>query len=157
MRVKKIPAAMTPTLAAAPAQVRLTATDGRPPVSVEDALNAAVCSGRTTLAAAQDAIAADWMTAEKKLGISGSGPADGGSKAWCTAIASSANDGYAGDYDVYVKSNQPDRDPTASDANDTWSHDTSSTGAATIRLWYTSAGETIKVTVGGASCSTIAE
>jgi hypothetical protein len=128
---------------------------GNPKDKVEDALNRAVCEGHVTLAAAQDAIAADWMTAEKKLGISGGGSA-ASSRAWCTATASSANDGYAGDYDVYVTSNQPGQDATASDANDTWSHDTSSTGAATITLWYTSAGETITVTVGGASCSTTA-
>jgi hypothetical protein len=41
-----------------------------PKDKVEDALNAAVCAGRVTLAAAQDAIASDWITAEKKLGIS---------------------------------------------------------------------------------------
>lgn len=36
---------------------------------VEDVLNHAVCSGRVTLAAAQAAIASDWLTAEKKLGL----------------------------------------------------------------------------------------
>jgi len=42
-----------------------------PKDKVEDALNRAVCDGQVTLSAAQDAIAADWLTAEKKLGISG--------------------------------------------------------------------------------------
>ncbi len=37
---------------------------------VENTLNAAVCSGHVTLAAAQNAIAENWITAEKKLGIS---------------------------------------------------------------------------------------
>lgn len=36
---------------------------------VENALNHAVCDGRVTLAAAQDAIASDWLTAEAKLGL----------------------------------------------------------------------------------------
>ena len=36
---------------------------------VENALHRAVCSGKVTLAAAQKAIADDWMTAEAKLGI----------------------------------------------------------------------------------------
>ncbi|MGE5290606.1 MAG: hypothetical protein ACM3ML_26130 [Micromonosporaceae bacterium] len=36
---------------------------------VENALHRAVCSGKVTLAAAQEAIADDWMTAEAKLGI----------------------------------------------------------------------------------------
>ena len=40
-----------------------------PKDKVEDALNAAVCSGRVTLASAQNAIASDWLTAEKKLGL----------------------------------------------------------------------------------------
>jgi hypothetical protein len=39
--------------------------------SVERALNKAVCAGRTTLADAQRAIAADWETAEASLGLSG--------------------------------------------------------------------------------------
>jgi hypothetical protein len=41
-----------------------------PKDKVEDALHAAVCDGRVTLAAAQNAIASDWLTAEKKLGLS---------------------------------------------------------------------------------------
>ena len=40
-----------------------------PKDKVENALNRAVCSGRVTLAAAQDAIASNWTTAEKKLGL----------------------------------------------------------------------------------------
>ncbi len=38
-----------------------------PKDKVEDALNAAVCEGRVSLTAAQDAIASNWLTAEKKL------------------------------------------------------------------------------------------
>ncbi len=37
---------------------------------VEDRLTAAVCAGQVTLAAAQQAIAADWTTAETVLGVS---------------------------------------------------------------------------------------
>ncbi len=132
---------------------------GNPKDKVEDALNAAACDGRVSLVAAQDAIASDWMTAEKRLGIGGivTGSGGGGSgSAWCKATASPADDGYAGDYDVRVTSNQPDTEATASDASNTWSDDTTSAGAVTIRLYYTSPGETIKVTVGGASCSTSA-
>jgi hypothetical protein len=134
-------------------------SSGNPKDYVESALNRAVCDGRVSLVAAQDAIASDWMTAEKKLGIGGvvTGSEGGGvSAAWCKASASSANDGWAGDYDVHVTSNQPDREATASDASNTWSDDTNGSGAVTILLYYTSAGETIKVTVGGASCSTSA-
>ncbi len=41
-----------------------------PKDKVENALHAAVCDGRVTLAAAQNAVASDWLTAETKLGIS---------------------------------------------------------------------------------------
>ncbi|MGD0393599.1 MAG: phospholipase D-like domain-containing protein, partial [Acidimicrobiales bacterium] len=74
----------------------------------------------------------------------------------CSATASPANDGYPEDYDVSVTSDQPDEKATASDANDTWSEYTNGSGSATIRLYYTSAGEAITVTVGGAQCSTSA-
>ena len=40
-----------------------------PKDKVENALHAAVCSGQVTLAAAQNAIATNWLTAEHKLGI----------------------------------------------------------------------------------------
>lgn len=126
-----------------------------PKDKVEDALNAAVCDGRVSLAAAQDAIAADWMTAEHKLGI---GPVKQGSapyKAWCTASASW--DSYYGDYDITVHSNQYDVKAiaTASDgASDWWWTDTS--GNSVIWLYGARGGDTVKVTAGAASCSTAA-
>jgi phosphatidylserine/phosphatidylglycerophosphate/cardiolipin synthase-like enzyme len=80
-------------------------------------------------------------------------PATGGGPS-CSATASPADDGYPEDYDVMVTSNQPDQKATASDANDTWSEFTNGSGSATIRLYHTSAGEPITVTVGGAQCST---
>ena len=79
-------------------------------------------------------------------------PTKGGGPS-CSATASSADDGYPEDYDVYVTSNQPDQKATASDANDTWSEYTNGSGSATIRLYHTSADEAITVTVGGAQCS----
>jgi cardiolipin synthase A/B len=75
---------------------------------------------------------------------------------WCQASAAPANDGYAGDYEVYVHSNQPGEKATASDAGDTYSYYTDESGYAVIDLWHTSPGETIRVTVGGAECSTAA-
>jgi cardiolipin synthase len=78
------------------------------------------------------------------------------SGSWCQASASPADDGYAGDYDVYVHSNQPGEKATASDAGDTYSYYTDDSGYAVIYLWNTSSGETIRVTVGGATCSTTA-
>jgi hypothetical protein len=41
-----------------------------PKDAVENALHKAVCSGKVTLAAAQQAIVSDWLTAESVLGIS---------------------------------------------------------------------------------------
>jgi hypothetical protein len=123
-----------------------------PKDKVEDALNAAVCGGRMKLAAAQIAIAADWLTAEKKLGLSGGGGGSGG--ALCTASAS--YDPTYGDYDVYVHSNQPDRAVTATASNGaSHSWHTDSSGYADVYL-DASSGDTVKVTVGAAACSTTA-
>ncbi len=83
----------------------------------------------------------------------GGQPASGGGPS-CRATAAPANDGYREDYDVYVTSNQPDERARASDASDTWSGYTNGSGATTIRLFHTSAGEAITVSVGGAQCST---
>jgi hypothetical protein len=80
----------------------------------------------------------------------------GSTAAWCQASAAPSNDGYSGDYQVYVHSNQPLAKATASDAGDTWSEYTDSSGYADIRLYHTSPGTTISVTVGTASCSTAA-
>lgn len=76
--------------------------------------------------------------------------------AYCRASASPSNDGYRGDYDVFIHSNQPDRKATASDRGNKWSDDTNSSGYVDIRLYNTSPGMTIAVTVGAASCSTTA-
>ncbi len=120
-----------------------------PKDKVENALNAAVCKGRVSLTAAQNAIASDWLTAEKKLGLGGSG---GGAKAWCTASAS-YNAKY-GDYDIYVHSDQPDQTVTATASNGaSHSYRTDSSGYADVYLRAAS-GDAVKVTVGAASCST---
>jgi hypothetical protein len=120
-----------------------------PKDKVENILNAAVCEGRVSLTAAQDAIASDWLTAEKKLGLGGG--TGGGGTAWCTASAS-YNARY-GDYDIYVHSNQPDRTVTAAASNGaSHSYRTDSSGYADVYL-YASSGDTVRVTVGAASCS----
>jgi len=129
-----------------------------PKDKVENALNAAVCDGRVKLAAAQAAIAADWLTAEKKLGLSGGSGGSGGGGgggtggAWCTASASYS--ATYGDYDIYVHSNQPDRTVTATASNGaSHSWHTDSSGYADVYLDAAS-GDTVKVTVGAATCST---
>jgi hypothetical protein len=147
---------------------------------LEDWLHEQVCDGDLALATAQQEIAknwyATWVAAGRPMpswfGYSNSPPGDGnsgpdggsaptttttaGASAWCQASASPSNDGYSGDYQVTVQSNQPDAKATASDSTDSWSDYTNGSGAVDIRLYYTSAGETITVTVGGATCSTTA-
>ena len=126
-----------------------------PKDKVENALNAAVCDGRVKLAAAQAAIAADWLTAEKKLGLSGGSTGGGGGGtggAWCTASASYS--AAYGDYDIYVHSNQPDQPVTATASNGaSHSWHTDSSGYADVYL-DAAPGDTVKVTVGAATCST---
>ena len=75
---------------------------------------------------------------------------------WCKTSAAPSNDGYQGDYEVYVHSNQPYTAMTASDAGDSWSDETDVSGSADVLLTSTSPGEPITVTVGPASCSTTA-
>jgi hypothetical protein len=85
-----------------------------PKDAVEDAANAAVCDGRITLAAAQQAIASNWIAFGQQLGVTQTPPAasspPGGESTpipSCTVTAS-YNSQY-NDFDVYVHSNQPDQ------------------------------------------------
>ncbi|MGH9046392.1 MAG: hypothetical protein ACRDVW_03655, partial [Acidimicrobiales bacterium] len=128
---------------------------------LEDRLNALVCDGRVSLFQAQFAISSNWVTAyQTYVGalpspVGSSGPPTA-SEAWCQASASPTMDGYSRDYDVVVHSNQPDMDATASDATDSWSDVTNGSGSVDIRLYYTSPGASITVTVGAATCTTTA-
>jgi hypothetical protein len=77
----------------------------------------------------------------------------GASSAWCTATASVY---YAPDDEnnVYVHSNQPYTDATASADGHSWSYETNGSGYALIYLNGPPPGAQITVTVGGATCST---
>jgi hypothetical protein len=122
-----------------------------PKDKVENALNRAVCDGKVSLTAAQNAIASDWLTAEARLGIGSSGHRSG---AWCTASASYSSK-YR-DYDIYVHSNQPDRTVTATAGNgESHSYHTNSAGYADVYL-YAARGDSVVVTVGAARCATTA-
>ena len=128
---------------------------------LENQLNYLVCSGQLSLFAARVVISSNWVTAyQTYVGPLPSPttpptppPSSGAS---CQATASPANDGYSGDYNVSITSNQPDQEATASDTGDTWSDLTNSSGDVVVLLYYTSPGEQINVTVGAASCSTTA-
>lgn len=74
----------------------------------------------------------------------------------CSARAAPADDGYPGDYYVYVHSDEPHTKATASDARDTWSDETDGSGYVRILLYHTSPGMAISVSVGAAHCSTSA-
>jgi hypothetical protein len=75
------------------------------------------------------------------------------SRAWCTATASVY---YAPDDEnnVYVHSNQPHTDATASADGYSWSYYTNGSGYALIYLNGPPPGAEITVTVGGATCTT---
>lgn len=124
---------------------------------VEDALNHAVCDGQIRLRAAQLEIARDWVKAAAALGISVPGHArspSAGRSAWCRVTAS--YDSRYADWDVYVHSNQPDVTVTASSGGHSRRWHTNAQGYAEVYLRGPSAGQTIDVTAGAATCSTTA-
>lgn len=154
-----------------------------PKDAVEDAANKAVCDGTMSLVSAQQAIASNWIALGQQLGVAGSAspssststgasstsaPATSGGASstnsapsssgapFCQASASPSNDGYSGDYQVNVTSDQPDQTVTASDAGDSSTQTTDNAGSADVRLYVTSPGEMITTRVGAASCSTTA-
>jgi hypothetical protein len=132
--------------------------------TLENRLNSLVCSGQLNLAVAQEAIASNWVTAYRMyVGGLPTSPTSSDNMtqtnsgaAYCSANAAAANDGYSGDYYVSVNSNQPNQRATASDAGDSWSDYTDSSGYVRILLYHTSLGEQITITVGSTSCSTTA-
>lgn len=122
---------------------------------LENKLKDLVCSDKLPLAAAQNAIVTNWVTAYKTYVGSlptPTSPPSSSPGASCSASAASANDGYAGDYYVSIRSNQPYTAATAHDATDTWSDETNGTGYVRILLYHQSPGERITVTVGSAHC-----
>jgi hypothetical protein len=73
--------------------------------------------------------------------------------AWCTATASVYNAEYNWN-NVYVHSNQPYTDATASADGHSWSYETNGSGYALIYLNGPPPGAEITVAVGGATCTT---
>lgn len=125
--------------------------------AVEEALNHAVCDGQVTLRAAQLEIARNWIKAAAALGIAAPAPArsaPSSRSAWCTATASYSSR-YA-DWDVYVRSNQPDAAVTAAGGGYSRNWHTNVAGYADVYLRGPSPGQMIEVTAGAATCSTTA-
>ena len=135
-----------------------------PKDAIENELRATVCDGQITLAQAQHAITTNWIA----LAEHGSEPAHNGrtstsktsptsagsaSSAKCT-LSASHNERYH-DYDVYIRSNQPGRTVTVTDAGGrtaTWH--TNASGYADVYVHAGSDGgsDTIAARVGNASC-----
>jgi hypothetical protein len=123
-----------------------------PKDSVESAADHAVCTGQLTLAAAQQAIATDWIAFGQQLGVA-SQP-NLAPSATC-AVTASYNSSYR-DWDVYVHSNQPAQTVTVTTSGgETASYHTDSRGYADVYLHATAGagGQHVTVTVGGASCT----
>jgi cardiolipin synthase A/B len=80
-------------------------------------------------------------------------PATGSGAAWCTATAS-VYDASDDENNVYVHSNQPDEEATATADGYSHSYRTDGSGYALIYLNGPPPGARITVTVGGATCTT---
>jgi len=128
-----------------------------PKDAVEDELNHKVCDGLMTLASAQRAIVANWVSLASKGARQPHhrAPTPSTPAARCSSTAD-YNSTYD-DYDVYVESNQPDQSVTVTGSGGrTASYSTNSSGYADVYFYAgrSAAGEQVTVRVGGASCST---
>jgi hypothetical protein len=119
-----------------------------PKDAVENELNEKVCDGTMALASAQRAIVGNWVSLTHRS----SAPSTRG--AHCLARAD-YNIHYS-DYDVYVESNQPDRDARVTGDGKTASYYTNSSGYADVYFYAgrSAEGDKITVEVGSARCST---
>jgi hypothetical protein len=131
-----------------------------PKDAVEDELNHKVCDGVATLASAQRAIVANWVSLASRGATKGQLPHQRSPTHSTTAARCSATADYNStydDYDVYVESNQPDQSATATGSGgQTASYYTNSSGYADVYFYAgrSAAGGEVTVRVGGASCST---
>jgi hypothetical protein len=131
-----------------------------PKDSVESDLRSEACAGNMTLADAQRAIVSDWTKlaghgARNPPSIPNPTSTPGSSGARCSASASYSPRYH--DYDVYVHSNQPSETVTVSDGSGrTASYHTDASGFADVYFDASaaSAGETVTVEVGAATCQT---
>jgi hypothetical protein len=124
-----------------------------PKDDVETAANRAVCDGKMTLAAAQQAMAANWIVLGDQLGVAA--PAPTAQAATCTVTAS-YNAKY-GDWDVYVHSVRPDQTVTVTASGGaTASYHTDGAGYADVYLHVVGnpSGQRVTAAVGSAACST---
>lgn len=121
--------------------------------AVEDRLRQRVCDGQISLAQAQHEIVSNWVR------LAGPAPATGPSSstrvrgAHCTATTSYSSTYH--DYNVYVRSNQPDQTVTVSDTDghsSSWHTDSSGYADVYFRSGGYAPGRRITVRVGQAAC-----
>jgi hypothetical protein len=138
-----------------------------PKDKVEDELNRAVCDGRMSLARAQRLIVANWVkVARHAIGFwlaprprpkpkPKPTPRPAPPSAWCSAGASW--NGRYDNYDVYIRSNQPDRYATVTGVGHSAGYYTDGSGYADVYFYASrsDAGAEINVRVGAANCSTV--
>ena len=134
-----------------------------PKDSVEGAAKHAVCGGQMTLAAAQRAIAGNWIAFGQQLGVTQPQPltpttqASPGQTGAGTCTASASYNSRYGDWDVYVHSNQPGQTVNVTTSGGaTASYHTDSSGYADVYLHapQSATGQSVTVTVGSATCGT---
>jgi hypothetical protein len=131
-----------------------------PKDAVEAAANRAVCDGQMTLAAAQEAIAANWITLGQGLGVAATAqpaipPSPGAQRPSCT-LSASYNSEYH-DYDIYVHSNQLDDTVSVmagGGGSATWHTDSHGYADVYLHVPGNATGQQVTATVGRASCST---
>jgi hypothetical protein len=118
---------------------------------VENYLNRQVCDHQMTLARAQAAIVADWVAIYRHQHTS-SNPGPGAAR--CNASAAWSSE--YNDYDVYIRSNQPDTNATVTGAGTSASWYTNSSGYADVYFHArrSAAGDRVTVRVGTATCYT---
>jgi hypothetical protein len=133
-----------------------------PKDAVEGELRKQVCDGQETLAQAQRAIAANWVTVAHRAKpakppstrtTSSASAAAGGAAAECS-ISASYSSRYD-DYDVYVHSNRPGQTVVVTDAagqSARWHTDARGYADVYLRAPIGQAGETVTAQVGRASC-----
>ena len=144
-----------------------------PKDAVEDYLNREVCERKMTLAHAQSAIVANWVVIYRRLHKSPNPkppapqpapkppappsapkPPAPPSAPSATCSASAQWSSEYDDYDVYVRSNQPDKTVTVTGAGTSASWYTDSSGYADVyfHAGRSAAGDQVTVTVGAATC-----
>jgi hypothetical protein len=122
-----------------------------PKDTIESELRRQVCDGQMSLAQAQNAIATNWVALTHRT--TPAIPTHPVSGAHCTITASYSSRYH--DFDVYVRSNQPEQTVVVTDATGhtaRWHTDSDGYADVYLRAPADEAGQTVTAHVGGASC-----